>query len=81
MTSSWHASTIRLTGISSVWRGSWACPVCSQPVEVSVRLLPNAAEAAKVSATLRAEHEARDARRAAKRKRGEERGEEVEASR
>ena len=50
-------------GISTIYAGSWACAVCSAPVEVTVRLFADAEVTAKVRGTLRAEQAARKERK------------------
>lgn len=56
-------------GISTIEGGSWECPVCAAPVEVMVKLVPEAHVVDKVRLALSAEREARRRRKAAKRKR------------
>mmetsp|Transcript_45242 Transcript_45242/g.102137 ORF Transcript_45242/g.102137 Transcript_45242/m.102137 type:complete len:273 (-) Transcript_45242:147-965(-) len=53
-------------GISTIHGGAWGCPVCTAPVEVSVRLFPDQADVERVQRGLAA---ARGARAAKKRKR------------
>ena len=50
-------------GITTMHSGRWSCPICSEPVEVDVRLYPDAATQRLVQATLLAEHEGRKKRK------------------
>lgn len=56
-------------GISTIEGARWACPSCSTPVEVRVRLLPAAEEVRKVRDTLRAAADERRARKAERKER------------
>ena len=61
-------------GISTIESARYACPVCSAPVEVRVRLLSGADDTERMRETLRREREERKARKAekkGKRKRAE----------
>ena len=49
-----------LTASSAIEGGEWACPVCSQAVEVSVLLNASPEVVESVRATLRAERDARE---------------------
>lgn len=59
------ASTIG-DGVSRIQGGMWACPACNAAVEVTVKLLPPAADCSRLRESLKAE---REARRERKRKR------------
>ena len=58
-------------GISTIEGGEWACPVCSQAVEVSVLLNASPEVVESVRATLRAERDAKAEKKSKKRARRE----------
>lgn len=55
-------------GVSTIERAQYCCPICSAPVEVRVRLFPDAAAAEKLRATLCTERAERTARKSEKKR-------------
>ncbi|KAL1524973.1 hypothetical protein AB1Y20_019849 [Prymnesium parvum] len=56
-------------GVSTIEGARWGCPVCSMPVEVTVRLFPPAAEAEAVRKSLKKQRDEKAARQQKKQKR------------